>query len=79
MPEKKAPRKEQTARFWRWAVTMLGLVWNLVLPIVGGVLLGSYLDTRLGHGVAWTLGLLVVGVTISLYNLYHILVEQVQD
>jgi ATP synthase protein I len=79
MTENKTPRDEQAARFWRLAATMLGLVWNLVLPIVGGALLGYYLDSRLGHGVAWTVGLLLVGVTIAFYNLYHFLFEKTRN
>jgi hypothetical protein len=65
----------QSTRFWRQAATMLGLIWNLVIPIVGGVLLGSYLGMRLGHSEAWTAGLLAVGVAVSLYNLYRFLFE----
>ena len=78
MNEEKTPKDNQTTRFWERAVTMLGLVWNLVLPIVGGALLGYYLDRHVGHGVAWTVGLLTVGVAIALYNLYHFLFEQAQ-
>jgi hypothetical protein len=75
----KTPSDDQAARFWRLAATMLGLVWNLVLPIVGGVLLGSYLGMRLGHSEAWTVGLLFGGVAVSFYNLYRFLFEDMQD
>ena len=51
------------------------LAWNLVLPIVGGVLLGNYLDRRLGDGVTWTMSLLVLGVIIALSNLYNLYIE----
>jgi predicted F0F1-ATPase subunit len=50
------------------------LSWDLVVPIVGGVLLGSYIDNRTESGFTWTLSLLVLGVLIAfgnLYNLYH--------
>jgi F0F1-type ATP synthase assembly protein I len=76
MSEKKTPRDEQSARFWRLAATMLGLIWNLVIPIVGGVLLGRYLGMRLGHSEAWMVGLLFVGVAVSFYNLYRFLFEE---
>jgi F0F1-type ATP synthase assembly protein I len=71
--------QKQSARFWRLAATMLGLIWNLVIPIVGGVLLGSYLGTRLGHSEAWMVGLLFVGVAVSFYNLYRFLFEEMSE
>ncbi|MFN2303857.1 MAG: AtpZ/AtpI family protein [Anaerolineales bacterium] len=51
------------------------LSWNLVVPIVGGVLLGTYLDKRFGGDVTWTLSLLVLGVMIALSNLYNLYIE----
>jgi len=55
------------------------LAWNLVLPIVGGVLLGNYLDRRRGDGVTWTMSLLVLGVIIALSNLYYLYIEHGQQ
>lgn len=49
----------------------------MVLPIVGGALLGSYLDKLSGGGVEWTVSLLFVGVAMALYNLYHILFKEI--
>jgi F0F1-type ATP synthase assembly protein I len=51
------------------------LAWNLVIPIVGGVLLGEYLDKRNGSGVTWTMSLLVMGVIIAFSNLYNLYME----
>jgi predicted F0F1-ATPase subunit len=51
------------------------LAWNLVIPIVGGVLLGHYLDNRNKPGVTWTLSLLVLGVLIAFSNLYNLYIE----
>ena len=48
------------------------LSWNLVLPIVGGVLLGSYLDKRTGNQLTWTMSLLVLGVMVAFGNLYNL-------
>ena len=48
------------------------LAWNLVLPIVGGVLLGEYLDKRTGNDFQWTISLLVLGVLIAFGNLYNL-------
>ncbi len=51
------------------------LAWDLVVPIVGGVLLGEYLDRRMESGLTWTLALLVIGVMIAFGNLYNLYVE----
>jgi F0F1-type ATP synthase assembly protein I len=51
------------------------LAWDLVVPIVGGVLLGSFLDGRLDGGLTWTLSLLVLGILIAFGNLYNLYVE----
>ena len=55
------------------------LAWNLVIPIVGGVLLGHYLDKRGENGVTWTLSLLVLGVMIAFSNLYNLYIEHKYD
>jgi F0F1-type ATP synthase assembly protein I len=51
------------------------LSWNLVIPIVGGVLLGTYLDKRTGSELTWTLSLLVLGILIAFGNLYNLYTE----
>lgn len=51
------------------------LAWNLVIPIVGGVLLGYYLDNRTDGELTWTLSLLVLGVLIAFSNLYNLYIE----
>lgn len=51
------------------------LAWNLVIPIVGGALLGSYLDNRGAGGTSWTLSLLVLGVIVAFSNLYNLYIE----
>jgi ATP synthase protein I len=55
---------------------MSSLGWSLVVPIVGGALLGNYLDRLTGQEFTWTIGLLFGGVAMSLYNLYHILYKE---
>jgi hypothetical protein len=79
MSENKPLYDGEASRFWRLVAIMLSLGWNLVLPIVGGVLLGSFLDGRAGGGFAWTIGLLFTGVAVSLYNLYHILFQEISE
>jgi predicted F0F1-ATPase subunit len=78
MDESGQPHKKEPLDFWRLAATMSSLGWSLVVSIVGGALLGHYLDRVTGREFAWTIGLLSGGVAISLYNLYHILYKETQ-
>jgi F0F1-type ATP synthase assembly protein I len=61
--------------FLQLVVQATTLGWNLVVPIVGGVLLGRYLDDLLGQDFTWTVSLLLVGVLVAFNNLYAIYVE----
>ena len=47
------------------------LGWLLALPIVGGALLGHYIDRRLGTGLSFTLATLALGLTIAGYALWR--------
>ena len=76
MNEPKPPGEKKPFNFWRLVATMSSLGWSLVIPIVGGVLLGEYLDKVTGQEFVWTVGLLFAGVAMSLYNLYHILYKE---
>lgn len=67
------PREKGPLDFWRLAATVSSLGWSMVLPIVGGALLGSYLDRVTGQEFVWTVGLLFGGVAMAFYTLYHIL------
>lgn len=51
------------------------LAWDLVIPIVGGVLIGSFIDKRTGSDFTWSLSLLVLGVLIAFTNLYNLYIE----
>ncbi len=68
-----SPPPKKPFSFWRLAATVSSLGWSLALPIVGGALLGNYLDRLTGQEYIWSIGLLFAGVAMSLYNLYHIL------
>jgi F0F1-type ATP synthase assembly protein I len=54
---------------WREAFVALSLGWDMAIPIFGGVLLGYALDRWLATGHIFTLGLLVLGIGLSYYNL----------
>lgn len=47
-------------------LAMVGVLgWTIVLPTLAGVFAGRWLDRSLATGVFWTLGLLVVGLTVG--------------
>nr|ACJ66831.1 ATP synthase subunit [uncultured bacterium pSY1435] len=47
------------------------LGWLLVLPIVGGALIGHLIDRALGTGLRFSLGLLLIGLLLAGYALYR--------
>jgi F0F1-type ATP synthase assembly protein I len=77
--ERSEPTSEQPEdkpeNFWRLVAQATQLGWNLVVPIVGGVLLGRYLDDLLDKEFTWTLSLLLMGVAVAFNNLYAMYVE----
>jgi F0F1-type ATP synthase assembly protein I len=66
---------EETSNIMNLIAEVSTLAWNLVIPIVGGVMLGHYLDNRSDSGVTWTLSLLVLGVIIAFSNLFNLYIE----
>jgi F0F1-type ATP synthase assembly protein I len=80
MDDKQSPPTPQQPEgrpegFWRLAAQATTLGWNMVVPIVGGVLLGRYLDDLLDKEFTWTLSLLLMGVAVAFNNLYAMYVE----
>lgn len=50
----------------------LGLV--MILPIIGGVYLGHWLDDQVeGYSTHWTLSLLFAGIVIGVLNVYFLI------
>jgi ATP synthase protein I len=76
MSEPERDGGKEGSKFWQLAMTMASLGWSLVLPIIGGALLGHYLDQITDQGVKWTIGLLFLGVALAFYNLYYILFKE---
>lgn len=58
---------------WREALRLTTLGWELALPIFGGVLAGYYLDEWLAMRPVFTLGLLMLGLSVSGYTLWQTL------
>ena len=63
---------------WRQALTALTIGWDLALPIFGGVLIGHYLDRRLASGYVFTIGLLILGLVVGVYNVARTLQRQLR-
>jgi predicted F0F1-ATPase subunit len=67
--------EEKPDSFWRLVARATSLGWDLVVPIVGGVLLGRYLDDTFDKEFTWTLSLLLGGVAVAFNNLYAMYIE----
>lgn len=47
-------------------LAMIGVLgWLVIVPTLGGVFFGRWLDRRLGSGVFWTGALIVVGLALG--------------
>ena len=45
-----------------------------VVPVVGGAYLGRWIDTLYeGYSVRWTVSLIILGVTLGIYNVFWFL------
>jgi ATP synthase protein I len=52
----------------------LGLL--MVLPVIGGVYLGLWLDSLAeGYSIRWTISLLLIGLVIGFVNVYFFIKE----
>jgi len=66
-------RRERRARWQHEGERSLGqnlamigtLGWSIVMPTLVGIFAGRWLDRKLESGIFWTLGLLVVGLTLG--------------
>lgn len=58
----KRARKEGDRGFWASLRVIGGVGWMVILPAVGGALLGRYIDKKANDTISWALTLLVVGL-----------------
>jgi ATP synthase protein I len=65
--------RKQGRSLWQTMAVATSLAWNIVVPIVGGALLGRTIDDRVGEEYLWTITLLFGGTFIAFYNLYRML------
>lgn len=69
---KKADRERPNLLSQTVYVGTLGLV--MVLPIIGGAYLGHWLDSiTSGYSMRWTLGLLIAGIVVGMFNVYFLI------
>ena len=69
MAQDKDKKRTFLVPIWREALVAMSLGWDLAVPIFGGVMLGYYLDRKLGTNSQFTMGLFLLGVAIGYYNL----------
>ncbi len=71
----KAARKLKARRSTEGAWTGLGMMgligWSVVVPTLLGAALGLWLDRRDAGGHAWTLALLMAGLTLGCISAWH--------
>jgi F0F1-type ATP synthase assembly protein I len=64
--------REEKERFYKTLSLSLNLGGSIVLPIAGGALLGSYLDSIFASSPIVTLTLLLIGVIFVFYRILRL-------
>ena len=72
-------KKQVEKRLLQDLNTGLEFGFAIALPLVGGALLGSYLDKRLGVSPKVTLSLIFLGMVISGFYLYKIIRNNIKE
>ncbi len=67
----RAAKRSRGRNLWVQVSRVGTLGWLIALPIVGGALLGHFIDRRLGTGLTFTLALLLVGLTVAGFALWR--------
>ncbi len=68
---RKLKARRSTQGVW-FGLGMMGLIgWSVVVPTLLGAALGFWLDHRHAGGFAWTLALLMAGLTLGCLNAWH--------
>ena len=65
--------RDENKRFYKTLSSSLSLGTSIVIPIVGGVLLGRYLDSLFSSTPIATILLLTLGVIVSFYTLIRLI------
>ena len=64
--------------WWIVALRLTGIGWYVVASILGGTLLGVFVDDRLGTGVIFTTIGVLVGSILAFYGLYRAVIPIVE-
>jgi ATP synthase protein I len=65
--------KKQQKKDVKWVVKYMNVGYYLAVPLIVGVFLGGYLDTKFKTKPVLTLALIVLGMIAAFYNLYKII------
>jgi ATP synthase protein I len=66
-------------RAWR-AVATIGLIgWSVVLPMLAGIAVGSWIDSRWPSRFSWTLMLLVGGLGMGCMSAWNRIRDEQED
>ena len=63
---------------WVYASRFIGVGFFIAGAILGGLILGFWLDSKLGTGFIWVIGLLL-GITIAGVGVYRMLIPLLND
>lgn len=73
--DSKAEKKSKKGKFKKTELIGViagasGIGFSLIVPLVGGAFLGSYLDRKFNSTPKFTLSLILAGLFIGLYTMY---------
>ncbi len=63
--------KKKRKDFWKYLSRVTVIGWLFVIPVVAGAYLGRYLDARYASNTSWTITLIIIGVAVGIYNVWH--------
>ncbi len=69
-------RREKGMSFWCYLGLIGAVGWSVVVPMVVGGFLGSYMDSKLKTTYECTLGLLVLGLALGCYNAWRMVTRE---
>lgn len=68
---RRAARRDGEPSFARYLAQVGVLGWTIVVPTLLGVLLGRWIDRRLGSGIFWTGPCLLAGLTLGCWSAWR--------
>ncbi len=69
-------RKREGLHGWR-AAALIGLIgWSVVLPMLVGIAIGTWIDHKWPSRISWTLTLLISGLAVGCSNAWNRIREE---